>query len=445
MKYNLLCWLNDFWYTTARVLFGKLFYLAARCLILLNLRALALKFLLASLRYGENSKYISTLKKLIGSNNYIADLISTGVGQQEAAVRSIIVRWPVYKEKEIIKGVIIITFTRTFSYYLRNINLEEMSKHFIFVLEPSWSGYADPDILGFIGRAEGVIVQASAIEDRVLLNAFSDTFIPASFGASDWVDINIFKKIDIEKKYDSIYIANTNPIKRVKRYLDAISEIVKSDSSYLGCLVCASWGGMESLVKRMVGSYGLENNIELRFSLSREQVIEALNMSKVNILLSYKEGSNRSLFEAIFCDVPVICISENVGVNKSYINEFTGMLISDVSLEYALLWMKKNYTSFSPRNWGLENISPVATTGKLNKLIESRFGTHEQGQPLLQKTNNPEVSYFIKGGLAHQQYVADLLSCFLLGTNSDSKDHALKIRNIEIIFRKDLEKVCGAR
>jgi glycosyltransferase involved in cell wall biosynthesis len=367
-------------------------------------------------RYGASSKNIDLLNRVLKVAPHSNDEISKGVGIDEAAIRSIIIKWPQLEESIIRKGVIVVTFTRTFSYYLSCIDLQGLDKYFYIVLEPSWSGYADPDIMAFRGRIDQVVVQASEIEDRILLNSMPDSFVPVCFGASDWVDARLFNQIDIERKiYDSIYIANTNPVKRVKRYLDAIRNIVKTGhSDYVGCLVCAAWGGAQLQIEEMVRKYNLQKNIVTKFSLSRDQVIEALNLSKVNVLLSYKEGSNRSLFEALFCGTPVICIAENVGVNKSYINEYTGLLVADGSLEDALIWTAKHYTRFAPRDWVVQNISPVVTTAKLCSVLQKRLdgGSSIKLEEFLVKTNNPEVSYYDYPGLNHKKYSLELLTLF---------------------------------
>jgi hypothetical protein len=281
-----------------------------------------------------------------------------------------------------------------FSYYLRNIDISKLSKHFYIVLEPSWSGYFDADILCWaLETKESVLIEATELLDRVALNALTSNLIPVSFGASDWVDYSIFYEQVLDKQYDSIYVANTNNIKRIIRYLKAIKNISGySDAEYKGCLVCASWGGNEEVVRSLPKHFDIERNIEVCISLNKEELNKVINSSKANILLSYKEGSNRSLFESMFANVPVICIAENIGVNKSYINEYTGLLISDRFLEDGLLYMKDNWKKYRPKKWAFENICPEKTTEKLLALLDTRDGLDDLNDVYV-KTNNPEVSY----------------------------------------------------
>lgn len=441
MKYRLLSWLNDAWYSYLRILLSFVLFWMSKILWALSVKARALDFAMKAARYGNRASATRHLTTMIASGVSLESLVSSDQTIAGASDRSIIIKWPVFTDGSIQKGVIVITFTKTFSYYLRHVNLERMAEYFIFVLEPSSSGYADPDILSFCGKINDVIVQATAVEDRVLLNCFPDTFVPVSFGASDWVDMDIFKKITIDKIYDSIYIANTHPVKRVKRYLDAIKKIVDGGNvNYIGCLVCASWGGAEELISKLVASYNLKNNIVLKFSLNRELVVEALNQSKANVLLSLKEGSSRSLFESMSCNTPVICLSENIGVNKSYINEYTGLLVPDSFLEHSLLWLRENYDRFQPRKWAEENISPTKTTEKLCALINARLLKTDQAKDLYVKTNRPEVSYLKYESIDHKVFTMKVLQLF--GNKHPSTEelqgYAPELKKIHDLFENSL-------
>lgn len=439
----MLTLLNDAWYLYGRIFAGYVTFFLAWFFFQIKFNNLSLSMAMRSVRYDGPISSVRIVKKCLDSGCDLKPWLSSHVGIVEASGRSIVVHWPTYDGDRVVsKGAIIITFTGVFAYYLRQINIEEMGKHFTFVLEPSWSGYADADILGFYKKINGVIVESSEIIDRVFLNCFPETFIPVSFGASDWVNSGYFKNSGQEKIFDSIYIANTNPIKRVVRYLEAIKNIVASgNENYLGCLVCASWGGAEEFIQRLVDSHGVKKNVVLKFSLSGEEVVDHLNKSKTNVLLSYKEGSNRSLFESMFCNIPVICLSENVGVNKSYINEFTGLLIPNQFLEDGLMWMKDNFKSYQPARWANSNISPATTTKKLKDLIgEREFARPLSNKRWYVKTNAPEVKYIGFDGIDHKVYTNKLLTIFG-STGSEVFSYSESVADLERLFEIDIQKV----
>jgi len=440
MKYHLLSIANDLWHFYFRKPAGFFFYLIAITCKWIKAYKLSLKFCLRACRYFSSSNSNRLLEQLLNNISIPQSWISSGVDLEHAAQRSIVIRWPTFdNDKCTSKGVIVITFTKTFSFYAREINLEKLHRYFYLVLEPSWSGYADPDILSLFNNTDRIIVESSEIEDRILLNHFPNQCIACTFGASDWVDTGLFKPNFSQKIYDAIYIANTNPIKRIRRYMKAVQNIVLNlDKNYQACLVCASWGGAEELILGFVKQFKLEDNLTLKFSLSGSEVINVLNQSKVNVLLSLKEGSNRSLFESMFCGTPVILSSENIGVNKSYINENTGLLLDDTALENGLFWMKNNYHRYNPRQWALQNISPEITTQKLINLFKDQF--NEQLSDFLIKTNNPEVSYLDYPNIDHYHFMRMALSPLLKTTNYSNSEIASQLTTASDLFQQAKSK-----
>lgn len=436
MRYKLAVVMNDIWFTHINHVAAYVMTILGLILDSIGLRSLAAKLCLAGLRFNFSSNAVVLLKKILARDeNVICRMVSKGVGLNEAAGRTIVLKWPDENGDVLQKGIILIKFTRTFSFYLNEVNIASLEKYFYVVLEPSWSGYADPDILGWITRARNIIVQSSELQDRVLLNCFPETFIPVSFGSGSWVpEENFSPDVDAAKDFDSIYIANNNPIKRVSRYLRAIKKVTEKDASYRACLVCASWGGGDAFITQLVGDLGLEKNIALHFSLSQKEVAALVNRSRCNILLSYKEGSNRTLFESMFCNVPVICLSENIGVNKAHINEFTGLLVPDSQLESSLLWMAENFIRFSPRVWAQKNISPFITKKCLVDVINTRTCDDIEYEDVFEKINSPEARYMKNTSFKKDIYISSLIELF--HKDADAVDHS-KVIMLSAKFKQD--------
>lgn len=377
---------------------GFVFYMMSRVSFLFGINEKGLSYLLKSIRCNYNIKSTIYLKSILKKKkNTLIKLANIPPENIIPTTRAIILSLPSKKNNRITKGVLLITFTNTFSYFIKQDWFNLLDDLFVFVLEPSFSGYADPDILSFLLRSKHCLVQTTELHDRIFMNSLFPDGRVVSFGASDWVNPKIFNSLNSTKIYDSIYVANLNPFKRIFRYIDAISKIVLTyNSNYKACLVCAPWGGdsgkMENHLIGYIKSRKVESNIELIMGLPRKKLIEKLDKCKVSILLSFKEGSNRAIFESMFVNLPVICISENIGVNKDYVNEFTGSLVSDSCLEYALVAMQNSWQSFEPRKWALENISPYVTTTKLSAILGAKYGDN-CNISLYIKTNNPELEY----------------------------------------------------
>lgn len=293
------------------------------------------------------------------------------------------------------RGVILLKFTPTSRYYHHRIDIERLQRYFAVVLEPSWAGYAVPEILSWATAPEPVIVQATDAADRRFLGLFDGKLIPVPFGASDWVDHRTFQPGNETKEYDAAYVANFTPAKRAHSFFKAIAQVRRRGVDFKGALVCASWGPWRETVLALRDYYGVKGAVDIFEGLPHREVCTILNRSKCNVLLSRKEGSNKSLFEAMFADTPVILLAENVGVNKDYVNSQTGMVVREAELPSALMRMREEWERFSPRDWAMANIAPEVTTRKLTRALNAAHASRNATfDGLLVKTNSPEAKYF---------------------------------------------------
>ncbi len=310
--------------------------------------------------------------------------------------RFIVLKNPVFHDDKIEKGAILIKFTDTFGFFAKNLKCDKLLKYFNVVLEPSWSGYCLPEIHYWNNfKNSKAVVEATEINDYEYLKNLNTNLIPVDFGSGNWVDDRKFFPTENPKKiYDSIFIANYNVIKRPHILFKAINNT--NDPKYSAALVFSKWGPNKRSTHNLIDFYNIRNNITLYENLSQTEINGLLNQSKVNVLLSLKEGSNRCIFEGFFSNVPGIVLKENIGVNKSYINEHTGKLISDHELPETLLHFKHHWQQYSPRDWAMKNISPKVTTSRLNDILKN-ITLKEHGiwtTDIAIKTNAPEAIYY---------------------------------------------------
>lgn len=358
-----------------------------------------LSTLFAAHRYYQTSFMTNSVcQALSGATGHLETFVHAAgfTDLDRVARRTIVLKNPEVREGRIEKGVLLITFTESFPFFHQHINCERLLKYFYVVLEPSWAGYCDADILFWTKyKPSPVVVEATEIQDFRFLESLNSNLIPVSFGMSDWVDFRVFNPVPSTKKaYDSIYVTNYNPIKRHHVFFKALREI--GDPTYSAALVFGQDGDAKKEIGQLIDYYNVRNNVTIYERLPQQQLNAILNEAKVNILLSIKEGSNRSIFEALFANVPGIVLKNNVGVNKSYINEMTGRLINERELAQVLQEFRTSWEKYSPREWALNNISPLITTRKLSETLQ-KFA-RERGElwskDLVPKVLVPEVEYF---------------------------------------------------
>jgi glycosyltransferase involved in cell wall biosynthesis len=317
--------------------------------------------------------------------------------------------------------VLLIKFSRAFGIAAALLDLSRLQQHYQVVLEPSWAGYCTPEVMAWCDTGRKVIVQSSARSDRYLLEQLGKNLVPVEFGASDWVDHRVFRPLELDKEFDSVYVANLTKNKRIHIYLRAVARAARVEPTYRGALVCSSWGGRRSTLDALMAFYGVQSRIRVYHQVTQGELNEILNRSKVNVLMSLKEGSNKSLFESMFAGTPALALRENSSINHSYVNEQTGRLVSEQEIAQALLQFRSNWSQYRPRQWALANISPQQTTRKLEMVVSSLAGSTGAGGQLLVKVNSPEATYWNAGAGRSLPPVDEIIRPFQI-ERSDAHD-----------------------
>lgn len=325
----------------------------------------------------------------------ISNTIVEGI-EDQLVKRTIVLKNPKYNNDGLLeRGVLLVKFTPTLKSLYYYYDIKQILIHYHLVLEPSWAGYCDPDILMLVNITQDpVYVGTSEKTDYEFVKRLESNLIPLNFGASNWVDLDVFKPLDIKKEYDAIMVAVWRMYKRHHILLKAVSKL--KDNNYKLALVGVPYKSSREEIERMIDYYDIRKNVDIYEKLKPEEVNILLNKSKVNILLSKKEGSNRTIFEGFFAGIPGIVLKNNIGVNKSYINDSTGVLISERELPCTLKYFKENYGKYKPRKWAMNNISPVRTTEILNSAIKkyALLKGEEWSEDITIKVNRPELVYY---------------------------------------------------
>jgi glycosyltransferase involved in cell wall biosynthesis len=258
-----------------------------------------------------------------------------------------------------------------------------------------------------------VVVQATEANDYSFLTRLRSNLVPIPIGFSDWVDPQLFHPLSgVEKQYDAVYVTNYNPLKRHHVLLDALRQL--DDPTFKVAMVCGDNGNARSEILQLIHHFDVDKNVTFYDCIPQKDLNIVLNASKVNMLLSLKEGSNRSIFEGFFANVPGIVLKRNRGVRKDYINEMTGRLINDEDLPETLLHFRTQWSHYRPREWALANISPAVTTEKLSALLKDIAGSNHEAwsEGLVAKVNSPELAYLDPEDARRMPASGALLSLF---------------------------------
>lgn len=293
------------------------------------------------------------------------------------------------------KGVLVISFTAYFPYFRQLFDFALLRRYHL-VLEPSWVGFFVPEILEFDALPHPVYVQGNEERDMRLLQSLGGNLLPVPTAANGWVHPGIFRPLPgTEKRFDVAVVSGWSDYKRYPllfRALKALKRKRERAGKRPLRLVCVGnpVGRTREGIEAEADYFGVRDQLEFRENVTAADINVLFNQSRATVLFSRKEGSNRSIIEAMFAGIPAF-IREglNYGCRYPYLNRETGGFYRDRELPALLESIADGrFDGLKPRDWVLRNWSPEASTRMLEKAI---FGTAE-GR-LAVKVDAPEFEY----------------------------------------------------
>ena len=141
-----------------------------------------------------------------------------------------------------------------------------------------------------------------------------------------YIDFNIFKPLNLEKKYDIVFSGRLVKNKGINLLLEAI-KLIKESQPTAGHpqgenvkLIIIGEGPMKKKIQEFIRKNNLQNNIELVGWLpSINDVARIYNQSKLMVMPSFNEGGPRVTLEAMACKTPVI--TTKVGIMSDIIED----------------------------------------------------------------------------------------------------------------------------
>ncbi len=296
------------------------------------------------------------------------------------------------------KGVMIIKFTDYFKYFLMVFDMTKICRDYIVIFEPSYSGYFDEDILCLLSAPGPFIIEASEKEDYQFIESLKSPIYPVETGANWWVDDSAFAYPGkLPKPYDITMVAIWADFKRHYHLFEAMS---RAQVKRRVALVGKPWEMTREDIEAEARYYGVLEHVDFYEGISQKDINMLLARSKCLILLSKKEGFNKSIVEAMYAGIPVFILEgHNYGEKYSYINKETGGYIDKKGLAKFLDNLDEILTGFErvkPGEWIRSNISSPISTEMILETIRRIETKHAlKINPRLEiKVNSPEFDYY---------------------------------------------------
>jgi len=221
-----------------------------------------------------------------------------------------------------------------------------------------------------------VFVETVEPRDHAFLAGGNWNLRSVSIGANFWVDPRVTYPVAAERDIDVVMVASWAAVKRHWRVFKALRTLRTRGHRLKVALVGYPLDKTLARVRDEARHFGVADQITFHEGLRQEEVAALLARSKVHVLWSRQECSNRAVIEAMLADVPVIVRKGlTYGYHYPYINPQTGRFVAEDDLADAILDMIANRTSFSPRSWVLDHMTPQHATAALEAAIGREAST----------------------------------------------------------------------
>jgi glycosyltransferase involved in cell wall biosynthesis len=279
------------------------------------------------------------------------------------------------------KGVIVVDYFFVFPLLARFFDIDRIASRYHIVLEPSWSGYCEPDLLCLMDRPFPLFVQAYEPRDVALLERLDSNLIPVPTSANWWIDHRVFRPIDgAVRDADALFLAAWAGYKRHDGFLHALATLRRRGERLKAILVGYDGDWRRADIERLIRYHGVADQVEIFERVPPSEVNRQLNRVKVNVLWSRREGVNRAIIEGMCAGVPALLREGfNYGYHYPYINDQTGGFASERSLPDRLLEFVRSQRARDPRAWVLDHMSPQRATAVIDESIGAYARAH--GEP----------------------------------------------------------------
>jgi glycosyltransferase involved in cell wall biosynthesis len=293
------------------------------------------------------------------------------------------------------RGVIHIKFSETISALPKIVDIAKLSHYYRLVLEPSWTGLCDPGILQYGDLQRQSVVMAPDPTDYEFISSLQGKLVPISLGPCDWVDPRVAEPyLAAEKRFDLVMNSNWAPWKRHHVLFDALSRM---NANLRVALIGGPWnGGTLQRIADLARYYGLRDQVSVFQTISFPDVMRVVAASRCAVLMSLKEGANRSLAEAMFCNVPVLLLDEHVGGIRKNVVQETGVRVPEKDLVRGLATLIQSAATLNPRAWAERHISCTISSLRLNELVSrvAKSEGEDWTSDIAVRANSPESTYF---------------------------------------------------
>ena len=295
------------------------------------------------------------------------------------------------------KGVIMLKYTQSLWRFPAMFDLPALASRYAFVLEPSSWGYEDPGFFLYVGADADVVVQSPWRRDHAFIDQLNSNLEAIRIGAGDWVDPAIFSSTKPlrERRFDLVAVSAWSALKRHEDLFRAVSALKASGRKLQIALIGYPVDWTQEKIRQLARKHGIEDQCMIYEAVPQSVVAQVVGDARLYVLMSRREGANRALYEALWCDTPVAVFEAHRGVNTDIISDEVGTLYDANGLDPAIARVLDNPDRYHARAWAERNTGYRNSTVALSAALRQRAAA--RGLPwtedLAEKINAPDMLY----------------------------------------------------
>ncbi len=199
--------------------------------------------------------------------------------------------------------------------------------------------------------------------------------------------------------HDVVMVASWDPLKRHATLFDALAALRARGRRLSTCLIGVPGALTRETIAAMAAARGIGDQVTIHEKIPHAEVARLVARSRVSVLLSKQEGSNRAVYESLFVGTPAIVYAEHKGIDLGHVNARTGRLAADADLADALAAVIDGRDRFDPAAYAREELGYANAARKVNEAL--RRLALAKGRPwtrdIVGKRNAPNLRYVEPG------------------------------------------------
>lgn len=295
------------------------------------------------------------------------------------------------------KGVIMLKYTQSLWRFPAMFDVAALASRYAFVLEPSSWGYEDPGFFLYVGADMDVVVQSPWGRDYEFITQLESNLHGVRIGAGDWVDPQIFSsnKQPQARRFDVVAVSAWSALKRHEDLFRAAAVLKTAGRELQIALIGYPVDWTQDKIRQLARKYDIEPQCTIYEAVPQSVVADVVGDSRLYVLMSRREGANRALYEALWCDTPVAVFDSHRGVNTDIVRGAVGTLYDADGLAAAIMRVLDDPDRYHARQWAEQNTGYRNSTTALNVTLKRI--SEARGLPwtedIAEKLNAPDMLY----------------------------------------------------